>query len=58
MQFMEMNLFKDLICMTGITNLKTVNRKKISTAVSQQREGTMKNAHSSHKYDIRSECDD
>jgi len=44
--------------MTGITNLKTVNRKKISTAVSQQHEGTMKNAHSSHKYDIRSECDD
>jgi len=39
--------------MTGITNLKTVNHKKISTAVAQQHEGTMKSGQSSHKCDIR-----
>ena len=44
--------------MTGITNLKTVNHKKISTAVAQQHEGTMNSGQSSHTCDIRSECHD
>jgi hypothetical protein len=52
MQSMEMKLLKNLFCMTGVTNLKTVSHKKISTAVAQQHEGTMKIGHSSHKCDI------
>lgn len=55
---MEMNLLKNLFCMTGITNLKTVNHKNINTAVAQQHEGTMKSDQSSHKCDVKLECDD
>jgi hypothetical protein len=58
MQFMEMKLLKSVLCMTGTANQKTVNHKKVSRAVAQQHEGTMKSVHSSHKYDIRLEFND